>query len=68
VALIKLEGMCWYQGKDLVKDYIDQFTELVDITEYSDNKTIVIKFFRIPCSVLLLQPNWSLCLELPPAV
>jgi len=22
-ALTKLEGMSWYQGKDLVKDYID---------------------------------------------
>ena len=35
-ALTKLEGMSWYQGKDSVKDYIDRFSELVDLTEYLD--------------------------------
>ena len=45
-ALIKLEGSSWYQGNDLVEDYIDRFQELIDISEYSDNKTIVIKFRR----------------------
>ena len=46
VALTKLEGTSWYQGKDLVKDYIDWFSELVDIVEYLDDKTIVIKFCK----------------------
>ena len=32
--------------RDLVKDYIDQFTELIDLAEYSDDKTIVIKFHK----------------------
>ena len=43
-ALTRLKGTSWYQGKDLVEDYIDRFSELVDIAEYSDDKTIVIKF------------------------
>ena len=40
-ALTKLEGMSWYQGKDSVEDYIDQFLELVELAEYSDDKTII---------------------------
>ena len=44
MALTKLEGTSWYQGRDLVKDYIDRFTKLVDLAEYSDDKTVVIKF------------------------
>ena len=36
--------MSWYQGKDSVEDYIDRFSELVDLAEYLDDKTIVIKF------------------------
>ena len=43
-ALTKLEGTSWYQGKDPVDDYIDQFQELIDLMEYDDDKTIVIKF------------------------
>ena len=43
-ALTKLEGTSWYQGKDSVEDYIDRFLELIDLAEYSDDKTIVIKF------------------------
>ena len=45
-ALTKLEGASWYQGKDPVDDYIDQFQELIDLAEYDDDKTIVIKFQR----------------------
>jgi len=44
LAITKLEGTSWYQGKDSVKDYIDCFQELIDVSEYSDDKTIVIKF------------------------
>ena len=43
-AITKLEGTSWYQGKGLVKDYIDQFQELIEVSEYSDAKTIVVKF------------------------
>ena len=43
-ALTRLEGMSWYQAKDLGEDYIDWFHELIDIAEYDDNKIIVIKF------------------------
>ena len=45
-ALTKLEGTSWYQGKDSVEDYIDRFQELIDISRFSDNKTVVIKFWR----------------------
>ena len=45
-ALTKLEGTSWYQGKDSVEDSIDRFMELMDITEYLDDKTIVIKFCK----------------------
>ena len=43
-ALTKLEGTSWYQFKDPVDNYIDRFQELIDLAEYDDNKTIVIKF------------------------
>ena len=43
-ALTKLEGTSWYQGKDPVDDYIDRFQELIDLVEYDEDKTIVIKF------------------------
>ena len=43
-ALTKLEGTSWHQGEDSVEDYIDWFLELMDLAEYSDDKTIVIKF------------------------
>ena len=46
MALTNLEGTSWYQGKDLVDDYIDRFQELIDLVEYDDDKTIVIKFRR----------------------
>ena len=45
-AFTRLEGKSWHQGKDSVKDYIDWFSELVDIAEYLDDKTIVIKFHK----------------------
>ena len=45
-AITKLEGTTWYQGKDLVEDYIDRFQELIDILEYSNDKTIVINFHK----------------------
>ena len=44
MALTKLKGTSWYQGKDPVDNYIDRFQELIDLAEYDDDKTIVIKF------------------------
>ena len=32
MALTKLEGTSWYQVKDPVDNYIDQFQELIDLT------------------------------------
>ena len=46
MALTKLEGTSWYQGKDPVDGYIDQFQELIDLMEYDNDKTILIKFQR----------------------
>ena len=45
MALTKLEGTSWYQAKDPVDDYIDWFQELIDLVEYDDDKTIMIKFW-----------------------
>ena len=28
----------------MVKDYIDRFQELIDVAEYSDDKTVIVKF------------------------
>ena len=53
-ALTKLKGTSWYQGKDLVDNYIDWFQELIDLAECDDDKTIVIKF---QCG---LDPVWGL--------
>jgi len=43
-AITKLEGTSWYQGKDLVEDYIDCFQELIEVSEYSNDKTTIVKF------------------------
>ena len=43
-VLTRLEGTSWYQAKDSVEDYIDWFQELINVAEYDDDKTIVIKF------------------------
>ena len=45
-ALMRLEGMSWYQAKGLVRDYVDCFQELTEVVEYDDHKTIVIKFYK----------------------
>ena len=45
-VLTKLEGTSWYQARDMVENYIDQFQELIDVVEYDDDKTIVIKFWK----------------------
>jgi len=43
-ALQALSGKKWYQGKNLIDDYIDCFTELVEIAEADDHKLLVIHF------------------------
>ena len=57
-VLTKLEGTSWYQARDMVENYIDQFQELIDVVEYDDDKTIVIKF----CKGLnpVIQTRWHL--------
>ena len=45
-ALTKLEGISWYQGKDLVEEYIDQFVELIDLAKYHNSKITMIKFCK----------------------
>jgi hypothetical protein len=44
VALTKLESTQYYQGRKLVDDYIDEFSELVKEAGYSDGLSIVMKF------------------------
>jgi hypothetical protein len=43
-ALTKLESARYYQGWKAVDDYIDEFSELMDESGYTDGLSIVIKF------------------------
>jgi hypothetical protein len=43
-ALIKLESAHYYQGRKVVDDYINEFSELEDEAEYTDGLSIVMKF------------------------
>jgi hypothetical protein len=43
-ALTKLDSTRYYQGRKVVDDYIDEFSELIDKTGYTDGLSIVIKF------------------------
>jgi hypothetical protein len=43
-ALTKLKSAGYYQGRKVVDDYIDEFSELVDEARYIDGLSIVIKF------------------------
>jgi hypothetical protein len=40
----QLEGSSWYQAKDSVEEYINRFQDLIEVAEYVNDKTIVIKF------------------------
>jgi hypothetical protein len=43
-ALMRLESDRYYQGKQNVEVYIDEFKDLVDLSRYTDPITIVLKF------------------------
>ena len=45
-ATNKLEGITYFQGKQMVDDYLDNFRDLISESGYSDPKTIVVKFQR----------------------
>jgi hypothetical protein len=43
-ALMRLESDRYYQGKQNVEAYIDEFKDLVNLSGYTDPITIVLKF------------------------
>jgi hypothetical protein len=45
-ALMRHESNRYYQGKQNVEAYIDEFKDLVDLSSYTDPITIVLKFHR----------------------
>jgi hypothetical protein len=45
-ALMRLESDRYYQGKQNVEAYIDQFKDLVDLSRYTDPIAIILKFRR----------------------
>jgi hypothetical protein len=46
MALMRLESDQYYQGKQNVEAYIDEFKDLVDLSGYTDPIEIVLKFRR----------------------
>jgi hypothetical protein len=45
-ALMQLESNRYYQGKQNVEAYIDEFKDLVDLSGYTDPIAIILKFCR----------------------
>jgi len=43
-ALMHLESDCYFQGKQTVNTYVDEFEDLINLSRYSDTLTIVLKF------------------------
>ena len=43
-AVNTLETTSYFQGKQTVNDYLDQFRDLIEDSGYTDPKTIVVKF------------------------
>jgi hypothetical protein len=43
-VLMRLESDCYFQGKQKVEAYIDEFKDLVDLSGYTDPIAIVLKF------------------------
>jgi hypothetical protein len=46
MALMRLESDRYFQAKQNVEAYIDEFKDLVDLSSYTDPITIVLKFHR----------------------
>ena len=44
VAINLLETVAYFQGKQIVNNYLDQFKDLIEDSRYTDPKTIMIKF------------------------
>jgi hypothetical protein len=45
-SLTKLKSRDYHQGRKVVDDYIDDFSELVDEASYMDGLSIVMKFWK----------------------
>jgi hypothetical protein len=45
-ALMRLEFDCYFQGKQNVEAYIDEFKDLIDLSSYTDPIAIMLKFRR----------------------
>jgi hypothetical protein len=45
-ALMQLESNCYFQGKQNIEAYINEFKDLVDLSSYTDPITIVLKFHQ----------------------
>jgi hypothetical protein len=45
-ALMRLKSDCYFQGKQNVEAYIDEFKDLVDLSGYTDPIAIMLKFRR----------------------
>jgi hypothetical protein len=45
-ALMRLESDCYFQGKQNVEAYIDEFKDLIALSRYTDPIAIVLKFCR----------------------
>jgi hypothetical protein len=45
-ALMRLESDCYYQGKQNIEAYIDEFKDLIGVSGYTDPIAIVLKFCR----------------------
>jgi hypothetical protein len=43
-ALMHLESDCYFQGKRTVDAYVDEFEDLINLSGYSDDLAIVLKF------------------------
>jgi hypothetical protein len=43
-ALMRLESDRYFQGQQNVEVYIDEFRDLIDMSDYTDPITIVLKF------------------------
>jgi hypothetical protein len=45
-VLMRLESDRYYQGKQNIEVYIDEFKDLIDLSSYTDPIAIVLKFHR----------------------